>query len=297
MPCLACHEIHRKGEPLAPRRDRKPVPGRDQETVRPSLRLVRPAGARARRPRALPLPAMLDGDRPVKMSPDRRQALCYQCHAPRAGAAGRLGRRPDAGRRPRGPELPGLPREARPDDPCLLRRLPPAPVQLRDRRGDDGHDLQVARRAGTTSTAWPASTATRRACLRKKSALAPPCSFSAEATRWRARARGCRRSRPTRGSACCGCRCAVVAQHQEVGPGAGLEPPDVRQAQAARGAARGREQGLRRREAGLDHQPQLLVLEVALEARRRPVSVPIATGAPASASVLRFALAIRSASR
>ncbi len=30
----------------------------------------------------LPLPAMLDGDRPVRMSHDQRQALCYQCHAP-----------------------------------------------------------------------------------------------------------------------------------------------------------------------------------------------------------------------
>jgi hypothetical protein len=28
------------------------------------------------------MPAMLEGERPVKMSPDRRQALCYQCHAP-----------------------------------------------------------------------------------------------------------------------------------------------------------------------------------------------------------------------
>jgi len=33
----------------------------------------------------LPMPAMKDGERPVKMSPDRRQVLCYQCHAPRAG--------------------------------------------------------------------------------------------------------------------------------------------------------------------------------------------------------------------
>jgi hypothetical protein len=29
----------------------------------------------------LPLPAMLQGERSVKMSPDQRQALCYQCHA------------------------------------------------------------------------------------------------------------------------------------------------------------------------------------------------------------------------
>ncbi len=30
----------------------------------------------------LPLPAVHDGERVVKMSPDQRQALCYQCHAP-----------------------------------------------------------------------------------------------------------------------------------------------------------------------------------------------------------------------
>ena len=35
---------------------------------------------------ALSLPAMMEGERPVKMSPDQRQALCYQCHAPRADA-------------------------------------------------------------------------------------------------------------------------------------------------------------------------------------------------------------------
>ncbi len=30
----------------------------------------------------LPLPAMRDGERVVRASNDRRQALCYQCHAP-----------------------------------------------------------------------------------------------------------------------------------------------------------------------------------------------------------------------
>jgi hypothetical protein len=30
------------------------------------------------------MPAMLEGTRPVKMSKDQRQALCYQCHAPTA---------------------------------------------------------------------------------------------------------------------------------------------------------------------------------------------------------------------
>ena len=33
----------------------------------------------------LPLPSMRDGVRAVKISPDPRQALCYQCHAPLAG--------------------------------------------------------------------------------------------------------------------------------------------------------------------------------------------------------------------
>lgn len=35
---------------------------------------------------ALPLPAMFEGIRLVRTSPDRRQALCYQCHAPLASA-------------------------------------------------------------------------------------------------------------------------------------------------------------------------------------------------------------------
>jgi hypothetical protein len=30
----------------------------------------------------LSIPRILDGARPVRMSPDQRQALCYQCHAP-----------------------------------------------------------------------------------------------------------------------------------------------------------------------------------------------------------------------
>jgi hypothetical protein len=28
------------------------------------------------------MPSMMEGSRVVRMSPDRRQALCYQCHAP-----------------------------------------------------------------------------------------------------------------------------------------------------------------------------------------------------------------------
>lgn len=73
VPCLACHAVHQRGlrhkksiesPSLAfyDRRDSKPVPVR-----------------------FLPIPVMQEpGGRAVKMSPDLRQALCYQCHAPLA---------------------------------------------------------------------------------------------------------------------------------------------------------------------------------------------------------------------
>ena len=85
VPCLACHAVHRKGEPLAPRSDRGLVAGSAQEIVRPSLALYDRRAFEHVGLDRLPMPAMKDGDRPVKTSPDGRQALCYQCHAPRAG--------------------------------------------------------------------------------------------------------------------------------------------------------------------------------------------------------------------
>jgi hypothetical protein len=85
VPCLACHSVHRKGEPLPPRSDRGLLAGRAQEIVRPSLALYDRRALEHVGLDLLPMPAMKDGERPVKASPDRRQALCYQCHAPRAG--------------------------------------------------------------------------------------------------------------------------------------------------------------------------------------------------------------------
>lgn len=75
IPCLACHSMHRQGDPMTQEQ---------REIVRPSIGLF------DRRSRVnvavgvLPLPAVLDAGRAVKMSPDRRQSLCYQCHAPLA---------------------------------------------------------------------------------------------------------------------------------------------------------------------------------------------------------------------
>lgn len=86
IPCLACHAVHREGAPL-----RRPAEGRQavsarQETFRPSLALF---DRREQRPVALstlPMPVVKEGARPVRMSPDSRQALCYQCHAPEPSA-------------------------------------------------------------------------------------------------------------------------------------------------------------------------------------------------------------------
>lgn len=81
MPCLACHSMHRAGEPLKGK-----IEPRKQEFYRPSLaffdrRDMMPVAASL-----LPLPVMKEGERAVRMSPDPRQKLCYQCHAPLAGA-------------------------------------------------------------------------------------------------------------------------------------------------------------------------------------------------------------------
>lgn len=85
LPCMACHQVHRQGEPRQRPWVEKAVPGVRQEIHRASLALfdrrqLTPVGLRL-----LPLPEMREGARRVKMSPDPRQGLCYQCHAPLAG--------------------------------------------------------------------------------------------------------------------------------------------------------------------------------------------------------------------
>jgi RNase P subunit RPR2 len=84
IPCLACHSMHQQGRPLAKPRRKIENPGPGQEIVRPSLALFDRRESRSAAASRLPLPRMLEGARPVKMSPDQRQALCYQCHAPLA---------------------------------------------------------------------------------------------------------------------------------------------------------------------------------------------------------------------
>ncbi len=85
MPCISCHEVHRRGEPLG-RRQRKVVRvAAGEEVWRPSLALFDRRTQEHMGVSSMPVPQVRDGERVVRMSPDARQALCYQCHAPLAG--------------------------------------------------------------------------------------------------------------------------------------------------------------------------------------------------------------------
>lgn len=84
MPCVTCHEMHREGRPMSKLGEKGAVPGPLQEVVRPSLAFFDRRTQQYVPLDDLPMPRMFDGARPVKVSPDRRQALCYQCHAPLA---------------------------------------------------------------------------------------------------------------------------------------------------------------------------------------------------------------------
>ena len=82
IPCLACHQMHRHGTPLARPAVKVDDAGPRQEISRPSLALFDRREQDYVSLSRLPLPQMYEGARPIKISPDQRQALCYQCHAP-----------------------------------------------------------------------------------------------------------------------------------------------------------------------------------------------------------------------
>jgi hypothetical protein len=84
MPCLTCHQMHHEGSPLEKPTVKPVEPGPRQEIYRPSLALFDRREFLNVSVGRLSLPDMREGDRPVKISPDARQALCYQCHAPLA---------------------------------------------------------------------------------------------------------------------------------------------------------------------------------------------------------------------
>lgn len=87
IPCIACHQVHRHGAPLGPRAQRKSrPPAVTEEIARPSLALFDRRTKVHLAVAGMPVPEVFEGERKVKVSPDQRQALCYQCHAPEPGA-------------------------------------------------------------------------------------------------------------------------------------------------------------------------------------------------------------------
>ena len=80
IPCQACHWVHREGSPESKPAERISVAGPAvHESVGWFDRRERMHFAGA----ALTIPTLYEGGRQLKVSPDQRQALCYQCHAPR----------------------------------------------------------------------------------------------------------------------------------------------------------------------------------------------------------------------
>jgi hypothetical protein len=82
VPCLACHQMHRQGNLLIRPVVKPTTPGPLQAISTPSLALFDRRELDYVALGELSLPSMHDGDRAIKISPDVRQALCYQCHAP-----------------------------------------------------------------------------------------------------------------------------------------------------------------------------------------------------------------------
>ncbi len=85
MPCQACHWVHREGAPETKPADRFSVAG---AAVSDSLAFYDRRESMHFAAAALSIPQLHDGARLVKMNQDARQALCYQCHAPRQPEAG-----------------------------------------------------------------------------------------------------------------------------------------------------------------------------------------------------------------
>lgn len=84
IPCLACHQMHRQGNVLSRPVVKPPAPGPVQQVSSPSLALFDRREQDYVGLRELSLPSMHAGQREIKISPDLRQALCYQCHSPLA---------------------------------------------------------------------------------------------------------------------------------------------------------------------------------------------------------------------
>jgi len=84
MPCMACHVMHREGPTQS-------KPGQRISAVAAPMPATLAFYDRREQTHfgagQLGIPALFDGSRPVKISSDQRQSICYQCHAPRIAEA------------------------------------------------------------------------------------------------------------------------------------------------------------------------------------------------------------------
>jgi hypothetical protein len=80
IPCQSCHWVHREGSPSTKPVERISVAGRP---VNDSIGLYDRREQMHFAAASLTVPALYDGPKKLKVSPDPRQGLCYQCHAPR----------------------------------------------------------------------------------------------------------------------------------------------------------------------------------------------------------------------
>jgi hypothetical protein len=85
IPCQSCHQVHRESTELVKPAERIAVAG---EAVNDSLAFFDRREQLHFAAAQLTIPQLYDGARPVTMSQDPRQAVCYQCHAPRKAEAG-----------------------------------------------------------------------------------------------------------------------------------------------------------------------------------------------------------------
>jgi hypothetical protein len=85
IPCLACHQVHKEGEQETRPSSRISVAG---AAVQDSLAFYDRRESLHFSAATLAIPKLHDGARAVTISQDARQAVCYQCHAPREPEAG-----------------------------------------------------------------------------------------------------------------------------------------------------------------------------------------------------------------
>ena len=85
IPCLACHQMHRAGTPASPPDYADPRGISYQRSAATTTLAFYDRRERRHVPLVdLAVPQMTTKGRAVTMSPDARQAMCYQCHAPEA---------------------------------------------------------------------------------------------------------------------------------------------------------------------------------------------------------------------